>query len=120
AHGLASINNGPLAMGLLTGKYGPGSRLPADDVPSTQPWVGYFTGGRPGPAGLARPDAIPARAPGGRRPPAPGAPRGRPGPGIRTVAQAEQNAAALRLGPLSAAQMAEIARLLDGAVAQPA
>jgi len=58
AHDLASVNNGPLAMGLLTGKYGPASRLPADDVRSTQPWVGYFTGGRPARAWLARLDAI--------------------------------------------------------------
>jgi aryl-alcohol dehydrogenase-like predicted oxidoreductase len=35
-----------------------------------------------------------------------------PIPGIRTVAQAEQNATALDLGPLTPAQMAEIARLL--------
>ncbi len=40
---LASISRGPLAMGLLTGKYGPGSQLPADDVRAAQPWVGYFT-----------------------------------------------------------------------------
>jgi len=37
-----------------------------------------------------------------------------------TAAQAEQNAAALRLGPLPAAHMAEIARLLDGPAAQVA
>jgi aryl-alcohol dehydrogenase-like predicted oxidoreductase len=41
-------------------------------------------------------------------------PRTVPIPGIRTVAQAEQNAAALQLGPLPATAMAEIARLLDG------
>jgi aryl-alcohol dehydrogenase-like predicted oxidoreductase len=41
-------------------------------------------------------------------------PRTVPIPGIRTVAQAEQNAATLRLGPLPATAMAEIARLLDG------
>jgi len=29
---LASINRGPLAMGLLTGKYGPDTKMPADDV----------------------------------------------------------------------------------------
>ena len=41
--GLASINRSPLAMGLLTGKYGTASQLPADDVRATQPWVDYFT-----------------------------------------------------------------------------
>jgi aryl-alcohol dehydrogenase-like predicted oxidoreductase len=57
---------------------------------------------------------------GGGRTLAPGAlcwllarsPRTVPIPGIRTVRQAEQNAAALRLGPLPAAEMAEITRLL--------
>src|SRR5215475_12539564 len=39
-------------------------------------------------------------------------PRTVPIPGIRTVRQAEQNAAALKLGPLPAAEMADIARLL--------
>jgi aryl-alcohol dehydrogenase-like predicted oxidoreductase len=128
AHDLASINNGPLAMGLLTGKYGPGSRLPADDVRAAQPWVGYFTGGRPAPAWLARLDAIREVLTGGGRTLAQGAlgwllarsPRTVPIPGIRTVTQAEQNAAALRLGPLPEAHMAEIARLLDGAAVQPA
>ena len=46
-------------------------------------------------------------------------PRTVPIPGIRTAAQAEQNAWALRLGPLPTAEMAEIARLLDRGVAQP-
>ena len=54
----ASINRGPLAMGLLTGKYGPRTQLPANDVRSAQPWVNYFVGGRPAPRWLARLDAI--------------------------------------------------------------
>src|SRR5262249_19571750 len=67
AHDLASINNGPLAMGLLTGKYGPASRLPADDVRANQPWVGYFASGRPAPAGRARPAPPPGAPPSGGR-----------------------------------------------------
>src|SRR5262245_17075082 len=55
---LASINRSPLAMGLLTGKYDAAAQLPADDVRAAQPWVGYFTGGRPAPQWLARLDAI--------------------------------------------------------------
>ena len=125
---LASISRGPLAMGLLTGKYGPGSQLPADDVRAAQPWVGYFTGGRPAPAWLARLDAVRQVLTSGGRTLAQGAlcwllarsPRTIPIPGIRAVAQAEQNAAALRLGPLSAAEMDQIARLLDGGAVQPA
>ncbi len=128
AHDLASINNSPLAMGLLTGKYGPASQLPADDVRATQPWVGYFTGGRPAPAWLARMDAVRDVLASGGRTLAQGAlgwllarsPRTVPIPGIRTAAQAEQNAAALCLGPLPSAEMTEIARLLDTGVAQPA
>jgi aryl-alcohol dehydrogenase-like predicted oxidoreductase len=119
-HSLASINNSPLAMGLLTGKYGPASQLPPDDVRAAQPWVGYFTGGRPAPAWLARLEPIREALTSGGRTLAQGAlgwllarsPRTIPIPGIRTRAQAEQNAAALRLGPLPPAAMTEIARLL--------
>jgi aryl-alcohol dehydrogenase-like predicted oxidoreductase len=117
---LASINRTPLAMGLLTGKYGAASQLPPDDVRAAQPWVGYFTGGRPAPQWLARIDAIRDVLTGGGRTLAQGAlcwlwarsPHTVPIPGVRTVGQAEQNAAALRLDPLPAAEMAEIARLL--------
>jgi aryl-alcohol dehydrogenase-like predicted oxidoreductase len=108
-------------MGLLTGKYGAASQLPADDVRAAQPWVGYFTGGRPAPQWLARIDAIRDVLTSGGRTLAQGAlcwlrarsPRTVPIPGVRTVGQAEQNAAALRQDPLPAAEMAEIARLLD-------
>jgi len=121
ALGVASINRSPLAMGLLTGKYGADSQLPADDVRAAQPWVGYFTGGRPAPQWLARLDAVREVLTSGGRTLAQGAlcwllarsPRAVPIPGVRTVGQAEQNAAALRLGPLPAADMAGIARLLD-------
>ena len=121
---IASINRGPLAMGLLTGKYDAASRLPAGDVrgPGGPSWMGYFTDGRPAPEPLARLGAIREVLTGGGRTLAQGAlgwilarsPRTVPIPGIRTVAQAEQNAAALRLGPLPAAAMAEIAGLLGG------
>jgi aryl-alcohol dehydrogenase-like predicted oxidoreductase len=125
---LASINRSPLAMGLLTGKYHASSQLPADDVRAAQPWVGYFTGGRPAPAWLARLDGVREVLTGGGRTLAQGALcwllarslRTVPIPGIRTLAQAEQNAATLHLGPLPAAEMAEIDRLLGTGAAQPA
>jgi aryl-alcohol dehydrogenase-like predicted oxidoreductase len=46
---LASINRGPLAMGLLTGKYGADSVLPSDDVRGERSpaWMKYFKGGKP-------------------------------------------------------------------------
>ncbi len=121
AHDLASVNNGPLAMGLLTGKYGAGSQLPSGDVRAAQPWVGYFDQGRPAPLWLARLDAVREVLSGGGRTLAQGAlcwllargPRTVPIPGIRTVAQAEQNAVALMLGPLRDSEMGEIARLLQ-------
>jgi aryl-alcohol dehydrogenase-like predicted oxidoreductase len=121
---IASINRGPLAMGLLTGKYHASSQLPAGDVrglggPS---WMGYFTDGRPAAEPLARLGAIRDALTDGGRTLAQGAlgwllarsPRTVPIPGIRTVAQAEQNAAALQLGPLPSTAMAEIDRLLGG------
>ena len=121
---IASINRGPLAMGLLTGKYDAASRLPAGDVrgPGGPAWMGYFADGRPAPEPLARLGAIREVLTDGGRTLAQGAlgwllarsARTVPIPGIRTVAQAEQNAAALRLGPLPATAMAEIARLLSG------
>ena len=125
---LASINRSPLAMGLLTGKYGPASQLAPDDVRAAQPWVGYFDGGRPAPAWLNRLDAVRDVLAGGGRTLAQGAlgwllarsPLAVPIPGIRTAEQAEQNAAALRLGPLLPTEMDQIARLLDQGAAQPA
>ena len=109
-------------MGLLTGKYHAASRLPAGDVRGSggPSWMEYFTDGRPAPEPLARLGAIREVLTSDGRTPAQGAlgwllarsPRTVPIPGIRTVAQAEQNAAMLRLGPLPAAAMAEIARLL--------
>jgi aryl-alcohol dehydrogenase-like predicted oxidoreductase len=117
---LASINRSPLAMGLLTGKYGAATRLPADDMRAVQPWVRYFTDGRPAPRWLARLDAIREVLTSGERTLAQGAlcwllarsPRTVPIPGIRTVAQAEQNAEPLRQGPLTPAEMAEMTQLL--------
>jgi aryl-alcohol dehydrogenase-like predicted oxidoreductase len=93
--------------------------LPADDVRATQPWVGYFTGGRPAPAWLARLDAVREVLASDGRTLAQGAlcwllsrsPRTVPIPGIRTVRQAEQNATVLHLEPLPAAEMTRIARL---------
>jgi aryl-alcohol dehydrogenase-like predicted oxidoreductase len=122
AWGLASINRTPLAMGLLTGKYGAASRLPADDVRGSKPGVGYFSGARPAPEWLARLDAVREVLGGGGRTLAQGAlswllarsPRTVPIPGIRTIAQAEQNAAVLGQSLLTPTDLNEIAGLLSG------
>ncbi|MFD2078083.1 Predicted oxidoreductase [Actinopolymorpha cephalotaxi] len=118
-HDLSSVNRTPLAMGLLTGKFGVGSRLPADDVRSvaTLPW---FDGGRPSPALLAKLDGVREILRSGGRTPAQGAlawiwgtgDRTIPIPGFRTVAQVEDNAGALAHGPLSPEQVAEVNALL--------
>jgi aryl-alcohol dehydrogenase-like predicted oxidoreductase len=112
---LAAINRGPLAMGMLTGKYGKDATWAADDV-RTREWFqkGFFNQAL---------DALPKiqdMLRSGGRTLAQGAlawlwgrsERTLPIPGIRTVRQAEENAGAMRFGPLTPAQMAEIERLL--------
>lgn len=118
-HDLASVDRGPLAMGLLSGKYTADSRLPEDDV-RAEPEGRYFRDGRPVPEYLDRLAAVREVLTAGGRTLAQGAlgwllardSRTVPIPGIRTVAQAEENAAALTLGPLTDAQLAEIRTLL--------
>src|SRR5216683_295846 len=119
--GWASVNRGPLAMGLISEKYGPDSRLPDDDVRGIQPeWMRYFEDGRPSPVWLARRDAIREILTSGGRSPVQGAlawiwARSAltiPIPGIRTMEQVQENAGALGYGPLSDGEMAEIDKIL--------
>jgi aryl-alcohol dehydrogenase-like predicted oxidoreductase len=121
-HGLASVNRTPLAMGLLSGKFGSGSRLPADDVRGAgHDWVRYFEGGVPKEEWLERLAAVREILTSGGRTPAQGAlawiwarsERTIPIPGFKSVAQVEENAGALGLGPLAPAQMIEVDALLD-------
>jgi aryl-alcohol dehydrogenase-like predicted oxidoreductase len=119
---LASINRGPLAMGLLSGKYDAGSKLAIDDVRGehSPEWMQYFKDGRPHPIWLAKLDAIRQILTSDGRSLAQGALAwlwGRsettiPIPGFRTVAQVEDNCGALLKGPLSPTQMQKIANLL--------
>ena len=111
AEGLAGINRGPLAMGALTGKFSRGTTFGDDDVRRRFDFVngkegrtldalerirGILTsGGRSLAQGalcwlLARTETFV------------------PIPGIRTVAQAKENAGAINHGPLDDAQMGEI------------
>ncbi|MFN0284458.1 MAG: aldo/keto reductase [Kineosporiaceae bacterium] len=124
AEDLASINRGPLGMGLLTGAYDGGARFPATDLRARgADWMSYFVDGRPNPRLLARIGAVRDVLTAGGRTLAQGAlgwiwgrsPVTVPIPGVRTVAQAEANAGALRFGPLAPAEMAEVDRLLAGA-----
>jgi aryl-alcohol dehydrogenase-like predicted oxidoreductase len=120
--GLASINRGPLAMGLLTGKYQADSILPADDVrgPQSPDWMRFFTNGRPTAEFLAKLRSVREILGSGGRTLAQGALAwlwGRshctiPIPGFKSVAQVEENAGALRFGPLTKEQVREVETLL--------
>jgi aryl-alcohol dehydrogenase-like predicted oxidoreductase len=120
---LASINRGPLAMGLLSGKYGEDSKLAANDVrgENAPAWMQYFKNGRPNPVFLEKLAAIRDVLTGDGRTLVQGAlgwlwarsSQTLPIPGFRNTAQVEENAAAMTFGPLNATQMAEIDSLLN-------
>ncbi|MET7398488.1 aldo/keto reductase [Dactylosporangium sp. NPDC005572] len=121
---LGVIIRGPLAMGLLSGKYAADSRLPLDDIRGLSPeWMTYFTDGRPTAEFLDRIAAIRELLTSGGRTLAQGAlawlwaydSRTIPIPGCRTVAQVEENAGALEHGPLPEKELAEIERLMGRA-----
>jgi aryl-alcohol dehydrogenase-like predicted oxidoreductase len=120
---LASINRGPLAMGLLSGKYDENSKLPDNDVrgENAPSWMQYFKDGKPNPVFLEKLRAIREILTADGRTLVQGALGwiwGRseqtvPIPGFRTVAQVEENAKAMELGPLSDEQVAAIDNLLE-------
>ena len=122
-YNLAAINRGPLAMGLLTGKYTAETKASADDVrgEKSPEWMKYFINGLPSPEWLAKRDAIREILSIGGRTVAQGAlawlwarsPQTIPIPGFRTVQQVEENTRAMEFGPLMPAQMREIAELLE-------
>lgn len=101
---LAAINRGPLAMGLLTGKFTPQSTIGPGDVRGAgMSWMEWFTAdGRPTQAYLDRIAALRAELTGDGATLAQGAlrwlwrrsPKTIPIPGFRTVAQVEENAGA--------------------------
>jgi aryl-alcohol dehydrogenase-like predicted oxidoreductase len=118
---LASLNRSPLAMGFLTGKFSPETRLPPSDVRAAgHTWVQFFEDGRPRADYLDRLAHVRELLQTGGRTLAQGAlgwilarsPNTFPIPGFKTGAQVRENLAALEMGPLSAATMAEIGDLL--------
>jgi aryl-alcohol dehydrogenase-like predicted oxidoreductase len=120
---LAAINRGPLAMGLLTGKYTPATVVSVDDVrgQKSPEWMKYFKDGKPNPEWMAMREAILEILTSQGRTLAQGAlawnwgrsPQTIPIPGFRTIKQVEENAAALEFGPLTPEQMGQIDALLD-------
>lgn len=122
---LAAINRGPLAMGLLTGKYTAATQASIDDVrgQNSPGWMKYFQNGRPSAEFMQQVDAVREILTAGGRTLAQGAlgwlwarsPNTLPIPGFRTVAQVQDNCGALALGPLSPAQFAEIERIMGRA-----
>jgi aryl-alcohol dehydrogenase-like predicted oxidoreductase len=111
-------------MGLLSGKFNAGSRLPADDVRgSGADWLTAFDrDGRPQPEFLDRLEAIKEALTADGRTLVQGAlawiwarsQRTIPIPGFKTVAQVEENAGALARGPLPPDRVREVGALLGG------
>lgn len=117
---LASINRGPLAMGLLTGKFSPTSSFKSDDFRNTVTWHAGFKDGHPTQEWLDKLASIREILTSNGRTLTQGALAGIwgrsemtvPIPGFRTVAQVEENARAMAFGPLTKDQMKEIDSIL--------
>lgn len=121
-YNLAAINRGPLAMGLLTGKYSANTRPSTDDVrgEKSPEWMKYFKDGRPSPEWMKKMESVREILMSNGRSLGQGAlgwlwarsDQTLPIPGFRTVAQVEENCSALQMGPLTEDQMKEIKNLL--------
>jgi aryl-alcohol dehydrogenase-like predicted oxidoreductase len=119
---LACINRGPLAMGLLTGKYTPDSDFPENDVRGAHSpdWMKYFKEGRMSPDFFEKVKQIREILTSEGRTLAQGAlawlwgrsPDTIPIPGFKNIEQVEENAGAMQFGPLNETQMKEIDKLL--------
>jgi len=120
---LASINRGPLAMGLLTGKYDLASTIPAEDVrgKNSPGWMQYFKDGKPNTLWLNKLDSVREILTSGGRSLPQGAlawlwgrsERTIPIPGFRNEQQIVENAEAMEFGALSQDQIREIDSILE-------
>lgn len=119
---LASINRGPLAMGLLSGKYTSRDQIGQHDIRSTQLSWNVFNNERL-PGLLRKLEKVRSILTDDGRTLAQGAlawiwtrsEHTIPIPGFKTVAQVEENVGAMQFGPLSTAQVDLIEALLNGA-----
>jgi aryl-alcohol dehydrogenase-like predicted oxidoreductase len=117
---LASMNRGPLGMGLLTGKFAPTTTFASDDVRHHAQWHPGFKDGKPTPEWLDQLASIRDVLTSNGRTLTQGAlawiwarsPRTVPIPGFKTMAQVEENCRAMEFGPLTPDQMVEIDRIL--------
>lgn len=113
---LASINRGPLNMGLLTGKFTVDSQIPSDDVRIRRPALQEDRENR-----LNKLERIRDILTQDGRTLAQAAlswlwarsPNTIPIPGFKTISQVEENVAAMRYGPLSDEQMRQIELSLE-------
>ncbi len=119
--GLLSINRSPLAMGLLSGKYAPGSAMDKNDIRSqSMDWMAYFRDGTAAPVYARQLDAVRDLLRTNGRSLVQGAigwlwarsSRTLPIPGFRTAAQVDDLAGALEKGPLPDSVMDEIERVI--------
>ncbi len=121
AERIASVIRGPLAMGLLTGKFSAQTTFAENDFRNKVSWHPGFDQGKPRKEWLDALASVREILTSGGRTLAQGAlawlwARGEnaiPIPGFRTVAQAEENARAMDKGPLTAGQMTEVKRILS-------
>ncbi len=121
-YNLAAINRGPLAMGLLSGKYTASSKPSIDDVrgEKSPEWMKYFRDGKPSPEWMKKREAVQEILTSRGRTISQGAlawlwarsEQTLPIPGFRTVAQVEENCGAMKFGALTVEQMNEIETLL--------
>lgn len=122
-HHLSSINRGPLAMGLLTGKYSEVvSVVDPKDIRrrNNLDWLHYFKDGIPSSAMTNQLRAIREILTSNGRTLTQGAlawlwarsEMTLPIPGFRTVRQVSENAEAMKFGPLTPAEMAQISQLM--------
>jgi aryl-alcohol dehydrogenase-like predicted oxidoreductase len=119
---LAAITRGPLAMGLLTGKYRPHTKPSGEDIRGDKnpDWLVYFKDGAPNPDWLKRVESIREILKSGGRTLAQGAlawlgarsEKTLPIPGFRTDSRFEENCGAMQFGPLTNKQMQEIDALI--------
>lgn len=118
---LAFINNAPLAMGILSGKFNENTRFSPDDVRgAAHEWTEYFENGKPKQNFLTKLESVKEILRSEGRTVAQGAlawlwaksENNIPIPGFKTVKQAQENAKAMAFGPLSNVQMEQIEALL--------